>query len=68
MKENRNLLFAVLGIFLLDSTLHVLQWLEIASFSNLFLHLIRWIFIGLMGLYTWRLRSLTAAILLCMFL
>ena len=45
-----------------------LQWLEIASFSNLFLHLIRWIFIGLMGLYTWRLRSLTAAILLCMFL
>ncbi len=68
MKENRNLLFAVLGVFFLDSSLHVMQWMEITTFPSVLLHLVRWAFIILMGVYTWRLKSLTASILLCMFL
>lgn len=64
----RKLLLAILAIFFLDSTLHVLNWMEVASIPSPLLHTVRWIFIGALTWYTIKGRSLTASILLSMFL
>ncbi|MES2560807.1 MAG: cation:dicarboxylase symporter family transporter [Bacteroidota bacterium] len=66
--DNRKLLFGILALFFIDSSLHIVNWLEVVSLSPIFLHCVRWIFIGLLGWYTVRSKSLTASILLAMFL
>ncbi len=68
MLSNRNLLLTVLSLFIIDSVLHLLQWFEVVQFNPWFLHILRWIFIAVMAWYSWRIKSLTASILLCMFL
>jgi proton glutamate symport protein len=42
--------------------------MEVASLSTLLLHAVRWVFIGTLGWYTLRSKSLTSSILLAMFL
>jgi proton glutamate symport protein len=66
--DNRKLLFGILALFFIDSTLHILNWMEVASLSTLLLHAVRWVFIGTLGWYTLRSKSLTSSILLAMFL
>lgn len=66
--DNRKLLFGILALFFIDSTLHILNWMEVASLSTLLLHAFRWVFIGTLGWYTLRSKSLTSSILLAMFL
>jgi proton glutamate symport protein len=66
--NNRKLLFGILALFFIDSTLHILNWMEVASLSTLLLHAVRWVFIGTLGWYTLRSKSLTSSILLAMFL
>ena len=66
--DNRKLLFIILALFFVDSSLHIINWMEVASLSSVFLHSIRWIFIASLGWYTWRSKSLTSSILLAMFL
>lgn len=66
--DNKKVLLAALGLFLLDSILHVTNWLEWATVPPTILHITRWCFIIAMSLYAWRIRKLTPYILLCMFL
>jgi proton glutamate symport protein len=66
--DNRKLLIVTLLVFFIDSALHLLGWMEIAVVPPTILVLARWLFIAAIGFYTWRKRSLTSAILLCMFL
>lgn len=66
--DNRKLLVLALSLFLLDSILHIIGWMEITSVSNWLLVIIRWLFIISIGWYAWRIRKLTPYILLCMFL
>ncbi|MES2778787.1 MAG: cation:dicarboxylase symporter family transporter [Bacteroidota bacterium] len=66
--DNRKLLFGILALFFIDSSLHILNWMEVASLSPIFLHSVRWIFIATLGWYALRSKSLTSYILLAMFL
>jgi len=66
--DNRKLLFTIFIIFFLDSLLHISDWLNWISLPSILLHGIRWVFIGTLGWYTIRARSLTASILFSMFL
>ena len=66
--DNRKILFALLALFFIDSSLHVLNWIELLSVSTYILHTVRWIFIAALGFYAWRSKALTIYILLCMFL
>ena len=68
MLSNRNLLITLLLLFFLDSSLHLIQWFEGARFNEVFLVGLRWVFIVVMGVYAYRIKSLTASILLAMFL
>lgn len=68
MNTNRFLLITTLLLFFTDSLFHLLQWFEVAQFNGDLLHIIRWVFIGVMALYAWRIKSLTTSILLCMFI
>src|SRR5690606_14518189 len=61
-------LLITLLLFFIDSTLHITGWMEITNVSPLILQATRWIFIAILGWYAWRIRSITASILLCMFL
>jgi proton glutamate symport protein len=66
--DNRKLLLTALLLFFLDSLLHLAGWFELAVIPQAVLSITRLIFIAATGWYAWRTRSLTAAILLCMFL
>jgi proton glutamate symport protein len=66
--DNRKVLVLALLLFFIDSSLHILGWMEVASISPVLLHIIRWIFIVCISWYAWRIQSLTAYILVCMFL
>lgn len=66
--DNRKILIALLALFFIDSSLHILNWMEFTAISSVLLHVVRWAFIGLLGLYAWRSKALTVYILLCMFL
>lgn len=66
--DNRKLLLTTLILFFIDSVLHILGWMELATLPAALLIAVRWIFIAILGWYTWRIKSLTASILLCMFL
>lgn len=64
----RKLLLAVLAVFFIDSLLHIVNWMELLAVPAALLHIIRWVFIAALGWYTFKGRSLTASILLSMFL
>lgn len=66
--DNRKLLYSILALFFIDSSLHIINWMEVASLSSVFLHSVRWIFIAVLGWYVVRSKSLTSSILLAMFL
>lgn len=66
--DNRKLLYSILALFFIDSSLHIINWMEVASLSSIFLHIVRWVFIATLGWYTLRSKSLTSSILLAMFL
>lgn len=68
MNTNKKLLFAVLVMFLIDAALHVFDWFKWAAVLPEVMHVVRWIFLVLLGAYTWQRKSLTVTILLCMFL
>ncbi len=65
--DNRKLLLLVLGIFFIDASLHLLNWMEYISLLPVALHGIRWITMLALGWYCVRSRSFTASILLAMF-
>jgi proton glutamate symport protein len=64
----KKLLLLVLIIFFVDSSLHIVNWMEWIALPGAFLHVVRFLFIGTLGWYTIKARSLTASILLSMFL
>jgi proton glutamate symport protein len=66
--DNRKLLYSILALFFIDSSLHVVNWMEVVSLPSVLLHIVRWVFIGTLGWYTLRSKSLTSSILLAMFL
>ncbi|MCU0442392.1 MAG: cation:dicarboxylase symporter family transporter [Bacteroidia bacterium] len=66
--DNKKVLLLALSLFLLDSLLHVANWLEWTVVPTAVLHISRWLFMIAMALYAWRIRKLTPYILLCMFL
>lgn len=66
--DNRKILILVLVLFSLDSSLHVINWMDIVHFPPFLMHFARWIFIGSLCWYSLRIKSLTTTILLCMFL
>jgi proton glutamate symport protein len=66
--DNRKLLLSILALFFLDSVLHLANWMELISVSNFILIPTRSIFIIILGWYTFKSRSLTASILLAMFI
>jgi proton glutamate symport protein len=66
--DNRKVLVLALLLFFIDSSLHILGWMDVVSISPVLLHIIRWVFIVSISLYAWRIQSLTAYILVCMFL
>lgn len=66
--DTRKLLLAILAIFFIDSILHIVNWMELIAVPSALLHSIRWVFIGALAWYTIKGRSLTASILLSMFL
>jgi proton glutamate symport protein len=66
--DNRKLLLSILALFFLDSVLHLANWMELISISNFILIPTRSIFIIVLGWYTFKSRSLTASILLAMFI
>jgi proton glutamate symport protein len=66
--DNRKLLLIILALFLIDSILHLGNWMDYFTLPSFVLIPIRWIFILSLGWYTLRSRSLTAAILMAMFL
>ena len=66
--DNRKVLVLALLLFFIDSSLHILGWMDVISISPVLLHIIRWVFIVCISLYAWRIQSLTAYILVCMFL
>jgi proton glutamate symport protein len=64
--DNRKLLILVLGIFSIDASMHVLNWIEVVSLLPAALHAIRWITLLCLLWYCLRSRSFTASILLAM--
>jgi proton glutamate symport protein len=66
--DNRKLLLIILALFSVDSALHVLNWMELLSISNFILIPARWTFMLTLIWYVAKSRSLTAAILLAMFI
>lgn len=68
MLNNKNLIIASLIAFFLDSLLHLSGWMGITVLPSFLLHTSRFIFIGILAVYIIRSKSLTAAILMCMFL
>lgn len=68
MINNRNIIIAALLSFFIDSLLHLSGWMGWFEFSPILLHASRFVFIITLLLYTIRAKSLTAAILMCMFI
>jgi len=66
--DNRKILVLALGLFFIDSLLHIAEWMEMVTISSTLLHIVRWVFIASISWYAWRIKSLTSYILLCMFL
>jgi proton glutamate symport protein len=66
--DNRKLLIAAFIAFFIDSLLHVANWLGWLPVHGAILHTFRWVFMLVLGLYTFKARSLTASILLAMFI
>jgi proton glutamate symport protein len=66
--DNRKLLLTILALFFIDASLNVGNWMEYFTLPSLLLIPIRWIFILSLGWYTLKSRSLTAGILLAMFM
>lgn len=65
--DPKKLLAAVLTIFFIDSLLHIGNWMEWFSIAPEILHIVRAGFIITLGAYAWKMKSLTATILLSMF-
>lgn len=68
MINNRNIIIAALLSFFIDSLLHLSGWIGWFQFSPILLHASRFVFIITLLIYTIRAKSLTAAILMCMFI
>jgi proton glutamate symport protein len=68
MINNRNIIIAALLSFFVDSLLHLSGWMGWFEFSPILLHTSRFIFIIILLLYTIRAKSLTASILMSMFI
>lgn len=66
--DNRKLLLAILIIFFVDSSIHVMNWMQWIELPSALLHAVRWLFIATLGWYTIRAKSLTASILFAMFI
>lgn len=66
--DNRKLLATLLAIFFTCAFLYTLSWSNFAQVPSSFLTISRITFIITLGIYSWRNRTLTIAILLCMFL
>lgn len=66
--DNRKLLAALLAIFFTCAFLYTLSWGNFAKVSPTLLTISRIAFIITLGIYAWRKKTLTIAILLCMFL
>jgi proton glutamate symport protein len=65
--DNRKLLLIILVLFSADAALHVFNWMELISVPTVILIISRWLFILGLVWYTAKSRSLTAGILLAMF-
>jgi proton glutamate symport protein len=68
MINNRNLIIAALLSFFFDSLLHLSGWMGGYAFPPALLHASRFLFIIILGIYIIRSKSLTAAILMFMFI
>ncbi|MBP9689598.1 MAG: cation:dicarboxylase symporter family transporter [Bacteroidia bacterium] len=66
--DKRKTLIFLLALFFIDSSLHVLSWLDIMQVPSIALNIARWLFIAMLGMYAYRSKALTIYILLCMFL
>ena len=66
--DNRKLLTFTFVAFFMDSLLHVLNWMQWIELPELLLHAVRIVFCIILAGYTVKARSLTASILLAMFI
>jgi proton glutamate symport protein len=66
--DNRKLLLYTFISFFIDSVLHVLNWMNWMALPDVVLHGIRFVFCAVLAMYTIKGRSLTASILLAMFI
>jgi proton glutamate symport protein len=66
--DNRKLLAFTFVAFFMDSLLHVVNWMQWIELPELLLHAVRIVFCIILAAYTVKARSLTASILLAMFI
>lgn len=66
--DNRKLLAFTFVAFFMDSLLHVVTWMQWIELPELLLHAVRIVFCIILAAYTVKARSLTASILLAMFI
>lgn len=66
--DNRKLLVFTFVAFFMDSLLHVVNWMQWIELPELLLHAVRIVFCIILAAYTVKARSLTASILLAMFI
>lgn len=66
--DNRKLLAFTFVAFFMDSLLHVVNWMQWIELPELLLHAVRIVFCIILAAYTIKARSLTASILLAMFI
>lgn len=68
MSPNRKLLILVLLLFLADSAIRIVNGMMFSPLPSVLIYTFRWSFILAIGGYAWTTRSLTASILMSMFL
>lgn len=68
MQKLKYIWIAILGVLFIDASLHLISWMEWINIPSEIKFPVRWLLILLLGLFSWRRRSLTSSILMCMFL
>lgn len=68
MRKNNLLWIAILFILFADAGLHLISWLNWSAVSPMVLLPVRWLLIVFIGILAWSKKSLTASIMMCMFL